>query len=146
MLVYYPIESLWMDSTGGKGQKSFPWQHTTVGNKGAQATINGFGDLVDGLFNNLWDLDIADGKALEKAKVVQTESGACLATGPETYRVLVFPPVRAIAPAACVRRPNSPKPAARSSGPAGCPETCWPAVADERTDVGSPHGLKPILH
>ena len=29
VLVYYPIESLWMDSTGGKGQKSFPWQHTT---------------------------------------------------------------------------------------------------------------------
>ena len=82
VLVYYPIESLWMDSTGGKGQKSFPWQHTTVGNKGAAATINGFGDLVDGLFNNLWDLDVADGKALEKAKIVRTDSGVCLGGRP----------------------------------------------------------------
>ena len=130
VLVYYPIESLWMDSTGGKGQKSFPWQHTTVGNKGAQATINGFGDLVDGLFNNLWDLDIADGKALEKAKVVRTEDGVRLAVGPETYRVLVFPPVRAIAPSAL---------AATDFAKAGGtviwtgrrPETCWPAVTGE---------------
>ena len=131
VLVYYPIESLWMDSTGGKGQKSFPWQHTTVGNKGAQATINGFGDLVDGLFNNLWDLDIADGKALEKAKVVQTESGVCLATGPETYRVLVFPPVRAIAPSALRAATEFAKAGGTVIWTGRLPETCWPAVAGE---------------
>lgn len=131
VLVYYPIESLWMDSTGGKGQRSFPWQHTTVGNKGAQATINGFGDLVDGLFNNLWDLDIADGKALEKAKIVPTEGGARLAIGPETYRVLVFPPVRAIAPSALRAATEFAKAGGTVIWTGRRPETCWPAVTGE---------------
>lgn len=131
VLVYYPIESLWMDSTGGKGQKSFPWQHTTVGNKGAEATINGFGDLVDGLFNNLWDLDIADGKALEKAKVVQTDGTARIAVGPETYRVLVFPPVRAIAPAALRAAMEFAQAGGTVVWTGRLPETCWPSVAGE---------------
>jgi hypothetical protein len=130
-LVYYPIESLWMDSTGGKGQKSFPWQHTTVGNKGAQATINGFGDLVDGLFNNLWDLDIADGKALEKAKIVRAEAGARIAIGPESYRVLVFPPVRAIAPSALRVAAEFTKAGGTVIWTGRKPETCWPAVTGE---------------
>jgi hypothetical protein len=131
VLVYYPIESLWMDSTGGKGQKSFPWQHTTVGNKGAQATINGFGELVDGLFNNLWDLDIADGTALEKAKVVQTEGSARLAIGPETYRVLVFPPVRALAPSALCAATEFARAGGTVIWTGRRPETCWPAVTGE---------------
>jgi hypothetical protein len=131
VLVYYPIESLWMDSAGGKGQKSFPWQHTTVGNKGAQATINGFGDLVDGLFNNLWDLDIADSKALEKAEIVQTESSVHIATGPETYRVLVFPPVRAIAPSALRVATEFAKAGGTVIWTGRPPETCWPAVPGE---------------
>jgi hypothetical protein len=115
VLVYYPIESLWMDSTGGKGQKSFPWQHTTVG----------------GLFNNLWDLDIADGKALEKARVVQAEGGARLAIGPETYRVLVFPPVRAIAPAALRAATEFARAGGTVIWTGRRPEACWPAVTDE---------------
>ncbi len=131
VLVYYPIESLWMDSTGGKGQKSFPWQHTTVGNKGAAATINGFGDLVDGLFNSLWDLDVADGKALESAKVVRTDSGVCLGVGPETYRVLVFPPVRAIAPSALRAATDFAKAGGTVIWTGRLPETCWPAVVGE---------------
>ncbi len=130
-LVYYPIESLWMDATGGKGQKSFPWQHTTVGNKGAQSTINGFGDLVDGLFNNLWDLDIADGKALEKATIAPTEGGARLTIGPETYRVLVFPPVRAIAPSALRVATEFAKAGGTVIWTGRRPETCWPPVTGE---------------
>ncbi len=131
VLMYYPIESLWMDSTGDKGQESFPWQHTTVGNKGAQATINGFGDLVDGLFNNLWDLDIADGKALEKAKIVQTEGGVRIAIGPETYRVLMFPPVRAIAPAALRVASDFAQAGGAVIWTGRLPETCWPALPNE---------------
>ncbi len=131
VLVYYPIESLWMDSTGGKGQKSFPWQHTTVGNKGAQATINGFGDLVDGLFNNLWDLDIADGKALEKAQIVRTEGSVRIAIGPETYRVLVFPPVRAVAPSALRAAVDFAKAGGTVIWTGRLPETCWPVVPGE---------------
>jgi hypothetical protein len=120
-----------MDSTGGKGQKSFPWQHTTVGNKGAQATINGFGEIVDGLFNNLWDLDIADGKALEQAKVVQTEGGTRLAIGPESYGVLVFPPARAIAPSALRAATDFAKAGGTIIWTGRRPETCWPAVTGE---------------
>lgn len=131
VLVYYPIESLWMDSTGGKGQKSFPWQHTTVGNKGAAATINGFGDLVDGLFNNLWDLDVADGKALEKATVVRTDSGVCIGIGPETYRALVFPPLRAVAPSALRMAKDFAQAGGAVIWSGRLPETCWPAVAGE---------------
>ncbi len=131
VLVYYPIESLWMDSAGGKGQKTFPWQHSTVGNKGAEATINGFGELVDGLFNSLWDLDVADGKALEGARVVQTEGGARLAVGPESYRVLVFPPVRAIAPSALRAAAEFAKAGGIVLWTGRLPETCWPPVADE---------------
>ena len=131
VLVYYPIESLWMDSTGGKGQKSFPWQHTTVGNKGAEATISGFGDLVDGLFNNLWDLDIADGKALEKAEVIPITGDVRIAIGPETYRVLVFPPVRAVAPAALRAAIKFAKAGGTVIWTGRLPEACWPAVPGE---------------
>jgi len=131
VLVYYPIESLWMDSTGGKGQKTFPWQHSTVGNKGAEATINGFGDLVDGLFNNRWDLDVADGKALEDARAVQTASGARIAVGPETYRVLVFPPVRAIAPSALRAATNFAKAGGTVLWTGRLPDACWPAASGE---------------
>jgi hypothetical protein len=131
VLVYYPIESLWMDSTGGKGQKTFPWQHSTVGNKGAEATINGFATLVDGLFNNLWDLDVADGKALEGARVVQAGSDVRLAVGPESYRVLVFPPVRAIAPSALHAATEFARAGGTVLWTGRLPETCWPALSGE---------------
>ena len=126
VLVYYPIESLWMDSTGGKGRRTFPWQHTTLGNDAAKATIDGFNELVDGLFNNLWDCDIADGKALENAKIVQTDRGPCIAVGPESYRVLAFPPVRAIAPSALRIAAEFAQAGGTVFWTGRLPETCWP--------------------
>lgn len=127
VLVYYPIESLWMDSTGGKGQKTLPWQHTTLGNDGARATIDGFNDLLDGFFNSLWDCDVADGKALEDARVLRTDQGPALAVGQETYRVLVFPPVRAVAPAALRTAVEFAKAGGVVLWTGRLPETCWPA-------------------
>jgi hypothetical protein len=126
VLVYYPIESLWMDSTGGKGQKTLPWQHTTLGNDGARATIDGFNDLIDGFFNNLWDCDVADGKALETAKVVRTETGVNIAVGPESYRAIVFPPVRAVAPSAVRVAVEFAKAGGTVLWTGRLPETCWP--------------------
>jgi hypothetical protein len=131
-LVYYPIESLWMDSTGGKGRRTFPWQHSTLGNKGAEATINGFNDLVDGLFNNLWDLDIVDGKALEHARIVQTGAGPRMAVGHETYRVFVFPPVRAVAPSALRIAADFAKAGGLVLWTGRLPDTCWPPENPEQ--------------
>ncbi len=131
VLVYYPIESLWMDSTGVNGQKTFPWQHTTLGNDGAKATIDGFNVLVDGLFNNLWDLDIIDGKALESARIVQTDAGSRIATGPEQYRVLVFPPTRAIAPSALRVAADFARAGGTVLWTGRLPETCWPVVPNQ---------------
>lgn len=136
VLVYYPIESLWMDSTGGKGQKSLPWQHTTLGNEGARATIDGFNDLIDGFFNSLWDCDVADGKALDKARIVRTDQGPCLSVGPETFRTLVFPPVRAVAPSALRTAVEFAKAGGAVVWTGRLPETCWPADNTGRlTDI-----------
>jgi hypothetical protein len=132
VLVYYPIESLWMDSTGGKGQKSFPWQHTTLGNRGARATIDGFNDLVDGFFNDRWDCDVVDGKALENAKIVRAGGSVCVAVGPETYRALVFPPIRAIAPAALRAAVEFAKAGGTVLWTGRLPEACWP---QEKADI-----------
>ncbi len=145
VLVYYPIESLWMDSAGGKGQKTFPWQHTTLGNDGAKVTINGFNDLINGLFNSLWDCDVADGKALEKANIVRTDQGPCLAVGPETYRVLVFPPVRAIAPSALRIAIQFARAGGTVLWSGRLPETCWPNEGvDQLASVGTmPFFAKP---
>ncbi len=126
VLVYYPIESLWMDSAGGKGRRTFPWQHSTLGNKGAEATINGFNDLVDRLFNSLWDSDIIDGKALESARVAQTGTGPRIAIGHETYRVLVFPPVRAVAPSALRVAAEFAKAGGTVIWTGRLPEATWP--------------------
>ncbi len=129
-LVYYPIESLWMDSAGGKGRRSFPWQHTTLGNKGAEATINGFNDLVDGLFNSLWDTDIVDGKALDSARIVQTETGPRITISHESYRVLLFPPVRAVAPAAMRVAADFAKAGGAVIWTGRQPETTWPTMSN----------------
>ena len=129
-LVYYPIESLWMDSAGGKGQRTFPWQHSTLGNKGAEATINGFNDLVDGLFNNLWDVDVVDGKALDSARIVQTETGPHIAIGHENYRVLLFPPVRAVAPSALRIAADFVKAGGTVIWTGRLPETTWPTMSN----------------
>jgi hypothetical protein len=142
-LVYYPIESLWMDSTGGKGQRTFPWQHSTLGNRSAEATINGFNDLVDGLFNSLWDVDIADGKALESARIVQTETGPRITIGHESYRVLLFPPVRAVAPSALRIATDFAKAGGVVIWTGRLPETAWPALSSAEWGMRSAECFDP---
>jgi len=137
-IVYYPIESLWMDSAGGKGQRTFPWQHSTLGNKGAEATINGFNELVDGLFNSLWDLDVADGKALERASIAQSDGSPCIAIGRETYRVLIFPPVRAVAPSALRAATDFARAGGTVIWTGRLPETCWPVEPNGPEIVDAP--------
>jgi hypothetical protein len=90
--VYYPIESLWADSVGGKGQNVLPWQHRSEGNADAARTCKVFNDLIDGLFARRWDMDVVDDHLL--AGSVVKESRICI--GPEDFRVLIVPPVTAI--------------------------------------------------
>ncbi len=95
-LVYYPIESLWADSVGGKGRNVLPWQHRTEGNADAGRTCKVFNDIVDGLFSRRWDLDVADDELLAKG-TIKSEAGVTkLCIGPEEFRILIIPPVTAI--------------------------------------------------
>lgn len=90
--VYYPIESLWADSVGGKGQNVLPWQHRSEGNADASRTCTVFNDLVNGLFARRWDMDIVDDQLLAGSSV----KAGRICIGPEDFRVLIVPPVTAI--------------------------------------------------
>ncbi len=98
--VYYPIESLWADSRGGKGQGVLPWQHKSVGNPQAAQTIRVFNDLLDQLAAARWDLDVVDDRALSRAEFVRQGAEIRLKVGPEDFRILIVPPVSAIGAAA----------------------------------------------
>lgn len=94
--VYYPVESLWADSVGGKGQNVLPWQHRTVGNSDASRTCRVFNTLVDRLFEHRWDMDIVDDGFLADSSVKTDGEVTSLCIGPEQFRVLIVPPVTAI--------------------------------------------------
>lgn len=94
--VYYPIESLWADSVGGKGQNVLPWQHRSLGNKNAEQTCRVFNSLVDGLYAHRWDMDVVDDRLLGQSNVHVTRQSVTLSIGPEEFRVLIVPPVSAI--------------------------------------------------
>jgi hypothetical protein len=94
--VYYPIESLWADSVGGKGQNVLPWQHRSEGNADAARTCTVFNDLIDGLFARRWDMDIVDDHLLAKSSVKAGSNSSKICIGPEEFRVLIVPPVTAI--------------------------------------------------
>ncbi len=94
--VYYPVESLWADSVGGKGQNVLPWQHRTVGNADASRTCRVFNELVDRLFEHRWDLDVVDDGFLADSSVKTEGEITSLCVGPEQFRVLIVPPVTAI--------------------------------------------------
>lgn len=94
--VYYPIESLWADSVGGKGQGVLPWQHKTEGNAEASRTIKVFNDLIDGLYSRRWDMDIVDDELLSRSTVSNEGNATKLRIGSEDFRVLIVPPVTAI--------------------------------------------------
>jgi len=94
--VYYPIESLWADSVGGKGQNVLPWQHRTEGNAEASRTCKVFNEVVDTLFEHRWDMDIVDDAFLAESSVCSDGDMTKLAIGPEEFRVLVVPPVTAV--------------------------------------------------
>jgi hypothetical protein len=90
--VYYPIESLWADSVGGKGQNVLPWQHRSEGNADASRTCTVFNDLVNGLFARRWDMDIVDDHLLAGSSV----KAGKICIGPEDFRVMIVPPATAI--------------------------------------------------
>lgn len=94
--VYYPVESLWADSVGGKGQNVLPWQHRTEGNANASRTCRMFNELVDRLFENRWDMDIVDDAFLASSSVGEEDDVTRLCIGPEQFRVVIVPPVTAI--------------------------------------------------
>lgn len=94
--VYYPIESLWADSVGGKGQNVLPWQHRTEGNSDASETCKVFNDLADGLFAKRWDMDVVDERLLREGSVRLDGKVTKLCIGPEEFRVLIVPPVTAV--------------------------------------------------
>ncbi len=94
--VYYPSESLWADSTGGKGQGCLPWQHTNEGNENASETANVFNALLDQLFWSRWDLDVVDSKLLRESVPEAAGRKVYLRIGPERFRVVVVPPVTAV--------------------------------------------------
>jgi len=94
--VYYPIESLWADSVGGKGQNVLPWQHRTEGNADAARTCKVFNDLIDGLFSRRWDLDVVDDHLLAESSVKAGTMASRIYIGPEEFRVMIVPPVTAI--------------------------------------------------
>jgi len=94
--VYYPIESLWADSVGGKGRNVLPWQHRTEGNADAARTCQVFNDLIDGLFARRWDLDVVDDHLLAESSVKAGATASRICIGPEEFRVMIIPPVTAI--------------------------------------------------
>ncbi|MEJ2703068.1 MAG: hypothetical protein P8Z79_11565, partial [Sedimentisphaerales bacterium] len=94
--VYYPIESLWADSVGGKGHNVLPWQHRSVGKRNAEQTCRAFNDLVDGLCAHRWDLDVVDDHLLGQSDVHAAGPSAKLSIGPEEFETLIVPPVSAI--------------------------------------------------
>ncbi len=94
--VYYPIESLWADSAGGKGHNVLPWQHRSLGNKNAEQTCRAFNDLVDSLYAHRWDLDVVDSRLLGRSDVNVKRKPVTLPIGPEEFTVLIVPPVSAI--------------------------------------------------
>ncbi|MFZ4396574.1 MAG: glycosyl hydrolase [Kiritimatiellia bacterium] len=98
--VYYPIESLWADSTGGKGQAVMPWQCKNSGNAWAGVTINAFNDCLTAFSAREHDCDVVDAKALAGSTV---QPGGTIRIGPETFSCIVLPAVRTIDPTALIR-------------------------------------------
>ncbi|MCY2924344.1 MAG: glycosyl hydrolase, partial [Planctomycetota bacterium] len=98
--VYYPIESLWADGTGGKGQGVAAWQYKRSGNARAGATIKAFDAALMAFSAGEHDCDVADAKALAGAAVLPEGT---IRIGPETFSCLVLPAVRTIDPVALAR-------------------------------------------
>lgn len=91
--VYYPIESLWADGTGGKGQGVRPWERRNNGNVWAQRTAAAFDAAVTALSAGEWDCDVVDAAALAKARALP---GGRLRIGPESFECLILPAVRTL--------------------------------------------------
>lgn len=92
LAVYYPIESLWADGTGGRGQGGKPWEVKKNGNRHARHTVKVFDDLVNAISYGPWDCDIVDAAALAQAEI---QDGS-LKIGPEHFRCLVLPSTRTL--------------------------------------------------
>lgn len=93
--VYYPIETVWAESTGGRGQGGKPWQVNGRGSAQAQATVAAFENLLDRLSAGPWDLDVVDAQALRQARLTP---GGELAIGPESFACLILPETQTLPP------------------------------------------------
>ena len=98
--VYYPIESLWADGTGGKGQGVMPWQYKRSGNARAVATIEAFDAALMAFSAGEHDCDVVDAKALANATVLPNGT---IRIGPEIFSCIVLPAVRTMDPTALAR-------------------------------------------
>lgn len=98
--VYYPIESVWADGTGGKGQGVAPWQYRGSGNPHAGATIAAFDAALRAWSAGEHDCDVVDAKALASAAVLPDGT---IRIGPETFSCIILPAVRTIDPVALAR-------------------------------------------
>lgn len=92
--VYYPIESLWADGTGGRGQQGQPYQVVTNGNGSARETIRCFDSCLELLGAGPFDCDVVDSQALLSG-VVDPERGR-LQIGPEGFSCILLPGVRTL--------------------------------------------------
>jgi hypothetical protein len=133
--LYYPAESLWADSTGGKGHGVLPWQHRSEGNSQASQTIRVFNDLIDRLCAARWDLDVVDSRRLAGGQVVAGSRDTGLKIGPETFRLVVVPPLTAVGAGVLTRLDLFMAEGGTVLWLGRLPQWSWPAADPEWTDV-----------
>ncbi len=89
--IFYPLQSWWGDSKGGRGY-TFPW---VVSNEVLELSEHSrlcFQEIIDKLMVNQMDLNVVDSKALEEATI---ENGK-IKLAKQNYKVLILPPVNTI--------------------------------------------------
>jgi hypothetical protein len=147
--LFYPIESLWSDSTGGRGQGGKPWEVRATGNAWASRTIATFDAVLNRLSAGPYDCDVVDAAALRKARVVSTTGE--LEIGPERFACLVFPAVRTLPADLLPRLAEFVRAGGRVVFLDGVPERYWPLPAgpvpelwQELQQAGSPGRVRQL--
>ena len=130
--VYYPIESLWADGTGGKGQNVKPWECKNRGNVWASRTISAFDTALTACSAGEWDCDVVDAAALVKARV-QADGG--LKIGPEVFSCLVLPAMRTLATSAAERIQEFVRAGGTLVATGSLPCRSYPATGDASLDL-----------
>ncbi len=125
--LFYPIESLWADGTGGRGQGGKPWEVRATGNAWATRTVRTFNAVLERLSAGPYDCDVVDAEALRKARVVSATGE--LEIGPERFSCLIFPAVRTIPGDLLPKLMEFARAGGRVLFLACVPERYWPAPA-----------------